>query len=117
MKKILSLFVAVCSTLLLALIPSSKASAAVDITVKAFPDASLKDAESFIHNGINYVYDSTDDMYICSPVEDADQVTDLVLYSHMFDKAVDYFRCGIYRHYRYARSYFLCREEGVHRYL
>ena len=91
MKKIFTLLIAVCSAFLLALIPSSKASAAESSAVKAFPDASLKDAESFIHNGINYVYDSINDMYICAPVEDADQVTDLVLYTHLFGLATDYY--------------------------
>ena len=91
MKKIFTLLIAACSAFLLALIPTSKASAAESSAVKAFPDASLIETESFIHNGINYVYDSMNDMYIAAPVEDAEQVTDLVLYSHMFDKAVDYY--------------------------
>ncbi len=59
-------------------------------TIKAHPDSSLKDETSFNHNGFTYNYNSSEDKYYGVPVANASQVTDLFMYSHLFDKEVVY---------------------------
>ena len=57
---------------------------------EAFPDKSLKEESTFDHNGITYTYDETSNKYYALAVSSPQNVRDLFLYSHLFDRDIDY---------------------------
>lgn len=60
------------------------------LCITPFPDASLRDATYFEHNGIMYTLGDTDNKYHAYPVNSPSEVRYLAVYSHLFDKEVDY---------------------------
>ena len=55
-------------------------------TITPFPDSSLKDEQSFEHNGVKYIKE--DQGYRMEAVANPEDVTDVFIYSHLFDTPV-----------------------------
>lgn len=58
--------------------------------ITPFPDASLKEETHFEHNGINYALNESENKYYAYSINSPHEVRYLALYSHLFDKEVDY---------------------------
>lgn len=58
--------------------------------ITPFPDASLREETYFEHNGIMYTLGDTNNKYHAYPVNSPSEVRYLALYSHLFEKEVDY---------------------------
>lgn len=58
--------------------------------ITPFPDESLKEETSFEHNGINYGFVEAEDKYYAYAIASPHEVRYLAVYSHLFDKEVDY---------------------------
>ena len=58
--------------------------------ITPFPDESLREATYFEHNGIMYTLGDTDNKYHAYPVNSPSEVRYLALYSHLFEKEIDY---------------------------